>query len=354
MDLFFDESGFTGRALLDPDQPFFSVASSILTDEEAADLLRAAFPNFRGREAKFQALWRRPANRQGFQRLVEQFAAQPDRLFAWVVDKRFCVLQKMIDFLVEPLIHAAGRDFYADAHAVRFSNLVYYQLTLGEEDIYDQATNAYYRFARNPSDAELAVLQAALMDMRDNGPPRTQWFFRLAHLGAEQFHRFHVMGDFADTAEIQLSCVLASLAHWRATVPDDFRILHDDSRNFFAQQEMWALITAQDVPPQFHHGGFGPAMEFPLRVTETLAANSELHPAIQLCDMFAGLVNKTHNPRPEEIDVVNALIEGGLGQITINGLRPTPNFPQSPPRPLNGPDVVDQLLGVIYPERPED
>ena len=51
--LYFDESGFTGYNLLDPNQPVFTIASSDLGDQEAADILRAAFPRYQGHEYKF-------------------------------------------------------------------------------------------------------------------------------------------------------------------------------------------------------------------------------------------------------------------------------------------------------------
>lgn len=353
MDIYFDESGFTGRALLDPLQPYFSVASTNLGPEVATDIMRTAFPAFRGREVKFQALWRRAGNRPGFIRLAELLDAHSENLFAWQVDKRFCVLQKLIDFLIEPLIHEAGFDFYADAHAPKFSNYVHDAINFrGSEALYVATTDAYFRFARAPSEATLTILQDTLWRMTNSVSADLRWFYDLAHTGAVRFHRYHQMGDFSDTTEIQLSCVLASVAHWRALTRDTLRILHDDSRNFFAQEEMWATITADDVPPHLQHGGNGPPMEFPLRISETLAANSEDHSPIQLCDLLAGLVNKAKNPRDGEQGLVNELIEAGLGEITLNGLRPYADYPDGPPRRLDGPDIVDQLLAVMYPHLP--
>jgi hypothetical protein len=78
--LYFDESGFTGYNLLDPAQPIFTVASSDVNEQLALDILRDAFPNYQGPEYKFS--------------------------------KRFGVLTKIVDFLVEPIITRAGFDFY--------------------------------------------------------------------------------------------------------------------------------------------------------------------------------------------------------------------------------------------------
>ena len=52
--VFFDESGFTGNALLDDAQRNFVVASSVVDDAEAEKILRAAFPKYAGAEFKFK------------------------------------------------------------------------------------------------------------------------------------------------------------------------------------------------------------------------------------------------------------------------------------------------------------
>ena len=51
--LYFDESGFTGYNLLDPQQPIFAVASVDISDAQAAEILKSSFPSYQGVEFKF-------------------------------------------------------------------------------------------------------------------------------------------------------------------------------------------------------------------------------------------------------------------------------------------------------------
>jgi hypothetical protein len=51
-----------------------------------------------------------------------------EKLFVWQVDKRFCVLTKMIDYLLEPIAHSAGHDFYKNSYASKFANYIYFGL----------------------------------------------------------------------------------------------------------------------------------------------------------------------------------------------------------------------------------
>lgn len=37
-----------------------------------------------------------------------------DWAFVWIIDKRFCLLTKMVDYLVEPGAYEAGYDWHAN------------------------------------------------------------------------------------------------------------------------------------------------------------------------------------------------------------------------------------------------
>ena len=57
MDLFMDEAGYTGPDLVNRDQPVFVLASTVLTEAEARDLLTTCFPPGGGARAEaFQTL----------------------------------------------------------------------------------------------------------------------------------------------------------------------------------------------------------------------------------------------------------------------------------------------------------
>ncbi|WP_332773819.1 DUF3800 domain-containing protein [Phenylobacterium sp.] len=352
MDIFFDESGFTGPALLDAAQPYFCVASSNVAGEVAQDVIRAAFPRFQGQEAKFQALWRRRNYRRGFIQFAEQIRDRRLSAFTWLVDKRFCLFQKFVDFLIEPELHDTGFDFYAGGHAPKFCNYAYAAIhALGSAELYLATTDTYYRFVRNPTPVALEELRATLARMANSVTEELRWFYGLAALGAMRFHDHHVIEEFDDTVEIQLTCVLASVAHWRSQFDEEFRILHDNSRNFFGQRAIWDNLTADDVPPQLHPVANGPPLAFPLRIRETIPADSREHPSIQFCDLLAGLVIKAHKPGEGDEELVREIVEAGLGDITHNGIMPRDDFPEGPPQKLSGPDAVDRLMAIMRPGR---
>lgn len=55
--LYFDESGYTGYNLLDPNQPVFAIASTDIEPAIAGTILRESFPDYQGEEFKFTNIW---------------------------------------------------------------------------------------------------------------------------------------------------------------------------------------------------------------------------------------------------------------------------------------------------------
>lgn len=353
----FDESGFTGTHLLDPDQTFFTVASSIVPDAEAADLLRSSFPRYKAREFKFVNIWRRSANREGLLTFAGELKRIQDNLFIWVVDKRFCTLTKLVDFLIEPVISAAGYNFYSKGFPPRYCNWVHFGLTtFAPPGLYQATLEAYHEVARFPSDESLDVMTALYRQQARRGPKELREFFNLAYEGAARFKHFHDLGSFDDSNEIQLTSVLTSVSRWRQRRAENFEVLHDQSNNFFNQEWLWAAITRDDVPLQQHPMADGTFAEFPLRVTRTIACVSEDHPAIQLCDVIAGLFSKTmklHRSN-ENSDFLTRLLSAGLGDVTYGGINPQPEFPNGPPALATGPDVVDRMAAILFHHGSDD
>lgn len=351
--VYFDESGYTGGALLDPVQPLFCVASSLVGDSEAEGILRRAFPGYAAQEFKFQQLWRRDKTRGQLPALATELHAVQDRLFLWVIDKRFCVLTKLIDFLVEPVFHDMGRDFYKNGHAAKFSNYIHSGFAVvGSPELYEATIRPYYEFSRDPTEERLQELQRRLGLMATSGPKEMRFFYEMALKGARDFHRNCDITTFKDTFEIQLTSVLASVGYWRHLIPDDLELFHDASNNFFNQSSLWEAITADDVPAQFHPVANAPPMEFPLRVVSTKAKDSKESFAIQLCDVLAGLAVKFARERARDpgSGLVKDILDAGFGDLTYNGIRPGVDFPSGPPEVLDGPDVVDQLMAIIEPK----
>ncbi len=352
--LFFDESGFTGYNLLDPSQPIFVVASSDLEPAAAEDILRQSFPKYRGDEFKFTNIWR-TNNRGGLIEFGRNAKALEKSAFAWMTDKRFAVLTKMVDFLIEPQTTAAGYDFYADGYCWKYANYIHYGLTeFGTPELYESLVTGYQAFSRKPSRETLLQLQVGLRTMAESIEGPHQLFLEQMADGAEMFERFSDLDNFASSDELHVTSMIATVAHWRKFYSEDFAAVHDASAHFFRHRETWEKVTGTGAPAGLHQSGDGTSVEFPLRVISTQAVDSKDNSSVQFCDVLAGLFAKQFNKRIEGDDrkLLQDVVAAGLGELRFNGVRPSAVFPDFPPRRLDGPDAVDKMREVIFRVKP--
>lgn len=349
--LHFDESGFTGYNLLDPDQPFFALASSDIGPAEALPILKSAFPRYQGKEFKFSNIWR-SGHRTGLIQFGQQMGAVKGRVFVWMMDKRFIVLTKIVDMLIEPYMRDAGYDFYADGFCWKYTNYIHFGLVQFETpEFHDALLTAYQDFSRDPTQDCLAGLQFRLRMMTNSCAEEVRVFLEQMALGADLFLKYHDLSIFRRSSEVHVSSMAATIAYWRQRHPDDFAVVHDASSIFFRNRWLWERITNNNVPRQVHPLGDGSTVEYPLRVVGTTPVDSAENAAVQLCDILAGITTRHLDPRlrPEDRTFFANVLGAGLGEITWNGVRPDVVFPDRiPPRRRAGPDAADLMTRIIY------
>jgi len=324
--IYIDESGYTGDDLYNPDQPYFTIASSLIGDDEAAEILRRCFPRYQGAEYKFGNIWKRDTHRAGLRTLAAEIPPLADRLFFYVIDKRFSLIVKMFEYLLEPIFTANGYDYYGNGYARRYMNTIHRDLLrFGGEALYEESAKRWDAFARTPSRETMDALREHLGTTAAAADhPISTIFAMLAH-GAGRFEIDNPnLEAFTDSSEIQLTAVFATVVHWRQRRPEDLDVVHDESSNFLRQRDVWDTILRDDCEPGPAEMGDGTTVDFPLRVRSTTAVRSHESAAVQLCDVIAGLGAKASlffDGREKDPFMVE-LIALGVGELTFNGVRP--------------------------------
>lgn len=347
--IYFDESGQTGEKLLDADQPFFSIGSTDLTQQEASALLAAHFPTYNGDELKFRKLFRRPSGRRALLSFAGAVSQLEGRLFCYFVDKRFAMLVKMVDWLIEPLTSDRGYDWYKGDFGRRFCNMFYYAFQLSNrEDLLAEVTGLYNALSTERSEGALHSLQTRYAAIAENGPAELEPFMRLAADGAQAFRRHYSLADFTDRNEIHVTCVVTSVSWWRARSDDNFEIVHDQSTHFFKRQGVWDLVTRMDAQEGEVWVG-SKCLKFPLRVLSTTEGDSSVLAPLQVCDLIAGFVARASSPRlkTKEAEVVKAMTEAGFGTLDVNSITPGDDFIDGPPPRARGLDAVDMVRQLV-------
>jgi len=349
--IYFDESGYTGTDLLNLDQPVFCVASSDLEEELSREILSNSFPRFQGNEFKFRNIWRNRTHRGNLSRFIEALGPHLEHVFGYAADKEFVLLTKIVDFLVEPVVTQAGYDFYANGFCRGFANMFHFAMTeFASQEDYATLINAYGTFSKTPTVEKLAALQSTLENLLNQCSEELKPFLGMASFGAQIFHDHSNIETFGDSNEIQLTVVLSSVAYWRSKTDLDLVVIHDQSSNFFKQKDLWDTITAAEVPEQVIISGSGFPVQYPLRVVSTEPGDSRDHWTIQLCDMVSGLMAKSlsRNLSGDDSASIGELMEAGLGELQLDGIRPGTDFIEGPPSHKDGPDAVDQFTQIIF------
>lgn len=353
--IYMDESGFTGDDLYNAAQPHFVIASSLVGDEEAAALIRRCWPRYQGQEFKSSTILRRQGHRDGLRAFARELPALADRIYLWIVDKRFCLMTKMFDYLVEPSMHAAGFDFYGGGYAMRYMNTVHRDLlACGVDEAYDEAVRLWNAFAQAPGAATMDRLKVLLGSVARTTDHPVSTIFSMLHEGARRFEiRNPEPEEFADSSEIQVTSVLSSVVHWRQRRPEDFDLVHDESKAFAKQADLWATIVRDDYAVPAFEQANGSIVELPLRVRSTTPVKSHDSAAVQLCDLLAGFGAKLapafrqdHGDRDPFLMEVIGL---GAGALDGGGVRPHDAYAESPMSRAQGPDMLDRMVGLLEP-----
>jgi len=335
--------------LLDPQQPVFAVASTIISQDEAQVLLNDAFPNYRGAEYKFSNIIG-TRNESGLRLLGDSLTSTPNRTFTYVMDKKFAAFTKMVDFLIEPLITDAGYNFYAAGFCKKYTNYIYVGVRhVNPVNLYDELVSAYMTFCRLPSAQSLDTFGRRLVELEEQCSDEVWIFLDQMITGAALLTEYEEIDWFRETNEVQFTTMLASIGRWRQIYNEDFSVYHDNASNFLRRADLWEAVTNPDITEQLHPLGDGTNVQFPLRVVETHGVDSRTDYSIQLCDLLAGVATRYFKLKwagETEHPFIKLVEESGLGQLDFSGLMFEPNFPDGDPQPLNGQDVIDQFVQI--------
>lgn len=352
-----DESGYTGPDLTNVLQPNFVVASTILTDAEAQEILSSVMPKTQAEEFKFKNVWKSEAQRNALPDLCEALIPHMDRLFVWRIQKRFALFVKMIDYLEEPVFHARGYDFYAPWYAQSYCNTVYRDITDCETNfaLYNNLTSSWNNLARYPTKENLQFLKKYVESEIPKHQNPNRLILQNILNGILFFEARGGINNFNNTNEIQFTSVLSSVSHWIQNGHKPVEVAHDQSNNFFSQAEMWETITSSNQPDDVHTLGNGTKLTFPLGVEKTEAVDSRLSPAIQLVDLVAGLSAKLFNARDDGkiAEILKKCLTAGFGEMPMSGSAPGTKYVNALPPKLVGQDALDQFTDVIFPKKHE-
>lgn len=290
MEVFFDESGYTGEDVLNEQQPIFTLASIALPEERCAELAGEFFAETAAEELKHSRLRKRSKGRDSVCRFLDGLGAYQDQVRTYVVHKRFACLTKMIDLLLEPALRADGIDFYDRGLNISFCNLFNACIqTFEGEGFLSELLSRFQIFARNPnSDTYDQFFGFVMINCETRQEHTAEW---LRYLLSSQLRlgKQELMAIPPHSLEFGLTAALVLLNRLRGTMKseDEFVVIHDNSSEMARESWLWETITNPDVPGAVT-GWDTRQLHFPLGVASTVLEDSRRYRGLQLADIVAG------------------------------------------------------------------
>mgnify|MGYP000382542730 CR=1 FL=1 len=358
--LYIDESGHTGGDLLNETQPLLIVASLRLAEDRVSQLYAPLRAATQAPEVKYANLSKYRGGQTAIIEFIRKLDANHSTFIFQLMHKRFALLGKLLDAIMEPVWYATGRDFYQEGRNLGFLNVLFMtsrSLAPAQLDAVLEALRPVFARADPQS---IAKLSTALRDLAacDSG------LARLVRAIEEAIaFRNRIPGGWSDLSktdlQIQLPALVSVISAWNEDVPEDLLILTDESKELRSAFDDLMALSDQTEPAVIEHGS-GRRMGFPLRIHDVRFCDSASTPGIQLADVAAGAVNHVAMVMNELIPTVPGYsdsLEKVISQWErIQQLFPMPHFtPQELRREgYNGSRVLDAAKALIEKGRKQN
>ncbi len=283
--IYLDECGYTGVDLLDASQPVFVIASHDFTEAEALSLASSHFADVQAAELKHRGLGRRLSGQRAVAAFLTEIARQRPRVKFSLVHKRFSVVVKLVDFVVETAFMDSGVDLSVSGEEVALAHALYFALASCGEPYSNNVLRAAQTFFRSPTPRNRLALRQALA-LR-SGRREIDGLLDSVRWSLDVLPR-NAFDDLPrDVLDMQATTTLMTVFAWRRTHGPGFRLVHDSSGNLAKIWDVVSETLSGDCPAAtVARGSF--VVEYPIGLERTDFVRSEDSIQVQLADVLAG------------------------------------------------------------------
>lgn len=307
-----DESGNDGENLFAGNATVFADASVTVSPSIAKDLMDEVRAMTRGQapELKSSTLLQH-RHRQSLIHLLTHPAAV-DKVSVHLSEKRYFLVGKLVDLVVEELMHERGVDIYRDGRARRWARALYAEAPAQLDGAWDELLAAFNNVTRVRSggdkSSEVEQFRRQLRTARAASFGLIANLLRL--LDAGDHHLVHIAKDSssADPSRLlDLHPVFAALGQaartWHEKTERDIILVHDNAPGLTHRRGQ-LLIDGLSYEATIQLG----LPHVPLRAVKTVDSKSDAR--VQLADLFAG-VGREYAQRSlvanDDVEVLTAL-----------------------------------------------
>jgi len=322
-----DESGNTGSDLLSLSQPIFALASTAISVAKAEGLIdHIRTPQTQ--EIKFTKLKKTPAGRRRILEFLRSEELTPTNVKITLFHKRFMIITKVVDLLVETMAHGDGIDLYRDGANIALANLHFFCMPVfcGRE-----RTEAFFRsflsmIRERTSGAVVRFYETAwaLYDSSNDA----QYATTLSAILYSQKSIQHILANIdKNDLDPAIPALFDHCVFWGDQFGGPFHLLHDESNTILQEKGSFERFMSRGEQERLI-GYDRRKFAFPLRARQLRFARSADDARLQVVDMIAsagtywlgGLITTpSHKEFWEEIStgVLKDLVLGALWPVPV-------------------------------------
>ncbi|MEQ6886229.1 DUF3800 domain-containing protein [Salicola sp. Rm-C-2C1-2] len=282
----FDESGNTGSDLLNADQPVFCLASTSLSSSDADEILYAV-RTAQASEVKYSRLKRSASGRGKILKLLADERLDGSNVKTTFYHKRFMVVTKVVDLLVETLAHRDGIDLYKDGANIALSHLHFYCMPVfcGEQKT-RAFLDAFVDMIRTGDRQTIEQFYQAAWVIHDNCSNHEYRQLLAPIIASQELIGEVLRANDRNSLDPAIPAFVQHCAFWGDELGGEFDVLHDDSKPLFEEKESLEKLLSRGEEERVV-GYDRRQFVFPLRAREVQFGSSHSDPRLQLVDVVA-------------------------------------------------------------------
>lgn len=284
--VYFDESGNTGSNLLDPDQPVFTLASCVFSDEEA-ELLISLIGSKSPNEAHFKNLRRRKSGQEGIIRLMSSRIVNTKKVNVNIFLKEFMITTKIVDLLIEHMMHLMGEDLYLNGRNIALSNMLYFCLqTFCDTESVKEMYKSFVVMIREQEQVNIDAFYTAVEKVKESSSNEKFKDDVDLILTTKNCIQDALEGIDKFSLDPSVPAFFAHCVLWGDSYPKGFHIVHDDSHSIEKERLLFSQFmdwTQAEVELGYDRRKY----KLPLKGKSLKFASSEDHLQIQVADIIA-------------------------------------------------------------------
>jgi hypothetical protein len=234
----FDEAGNTGADLLNSEQPVFALASVSLSHSEADEIL-ASIRTAQTKELKFTRLRKSPSGRHRVVQFLLSHKLNSSNVRTSFFHKRFMVVSKVVDLLIETLAHRDGVDLYQTGAHIALSKLHFYCMpTFCGKERTEKFLHRFVEMFRQRTLKTVRSFYDAAQALYESSCDRAYAEMLVPVLLSEQLIGPILVNSNKNSLDPAIPAFVQHCAFWGERFGGGFDLVHDKSKSIFQEQKL--------------------------------------------------------------------------------------------------------------------